>query len=154
MFFVLIAKMTLLVNEQSCLAISGIAPIESATRLNQFVIEIEADCRLRVTVDEPEQVGVLVFDTILGGMFLSEEDGRLSHSIVSWAFNVKVLGEVWGCLRSEVDFRGQIWAEFRQIRFELLTMGDRKRRRIAHSKLAFDAYSKINTLNKLKTLLH
>lgn len=59
----------LLVDEQGGLPISGVAHIEPPATFDGFIVEIVSHLRLRVSVNEPEQIGVLLFHTISGVMF-------------------------------------------------------------------------------------
>jgi hypothetical protein len=54
-----------LVDKQRSLAVSGVAPIESASDLDRLVIEEVRHLGLRVAVDEPEEVDIVALDTVL-----------------------------------------------------------------------------------------
>lgn len=47
------------------MSIAGVAHIEPTSTLDEFVVEVERHFGFRVAVDEPEEVGILILDTIL-----------------------------------------------------------------------------------------
>jgi hypothetical protein len=108
----------LLVDEESGLSVASVAHIETPPALDWFIVEVEADLGLGVAVDEPEEIGVLVLDSVLSVMLLSQESRSLSHIVVRRALYIEVLGEIGRSLRAKVDLWREIRHEFGQIQLQ------------------------------------
>lgn len=100
------------VDKQGGLSISGVAGIESASVLNQLIVEVVGHSWFWVTIDEPHEINIVVFNSVYNVFLTAQESGKkclfikvmkdviqdlhwsLSVAIVRRPFDVKVLGEV------------------------------------------------------------
>lgn len=108
----------LLVNKQGSLSISCITHVKAAATFDRFIVKIIFHLRLRIPINEPEQVRILIFNTVCCIVLPTQESWCLSHLIMRGSFNIKVLWKVWRCLWTKVDFWREIRSEFWKLRFK------------------------------------